>query len=405
MDAIFKIITAAGRQRSIQVVLVIAIYLSLAPYLSVEVHRGLYAISLFIKDLLLWILPITVSLFIAHAVSSFEKQAPLFIVSLFVFEALSNSMSVWYSFACGHLVAGHLKTLVPYHFADALDPLWRLPLIKPAWWSADKGTVAGIAAGLIAAFKFPGLRPIITRGKEAGEKILTRLFSRLIPLFILGFVARIYQTQLHNQMFSQYADFLLWLLFCLVSYIAFLFLIGSGFSMQGFFRSTSNLFPAAGIAFSSGCSLSTMPWTIEGTAKNLDNPDLAKAVIPATTNIQQIGDCIANTFLCFMIYLQFNGNTPDLSVWVPFSLVFVLARFATAAVLGGAIFVMLPIYESYLGFTPEMIAIILAFNVILDPLITCSNVVANGALCRIFERTWLRVLQLFTTGKTQRKNA
>ncbi len=404
MGAIFKILTAAVRQRSVQVVLVVALYLSIAPFLPAEAHRGLYAISLFIKDLLLWLLPITVSLFIAHAISSFEKQAPLFILSLFIFEALSNSMSVWYSFGCGHLAAGHLTTLMPYHFADAFDPLWRIPLNKPAWWSADKGTFIGIVVGLIAAFKFPSLRAIITKGKETAEKILTRGFSRLIPLFILGFVARMYKTQLLNQMFTQYADFLLWLLLCLVSYIALLFLIGSGFSITGFFRSIKNLFPAAGVAFSSGCSLSTMPWTIEGTAKNLDNPDLAKAVIPATTNIQQIGDCIANTFLCFLIYLHFNGHAPALSIWIPFTIVFVLARFATAAVLGGAIFVMLPIYESYLSFTPEMIAIILAFNVILDPLITCSNVVANGALCRIFERAWFFVLQRFAAVKKQSEN-
>jgi hypothetical protein len=405
MNPVFKILTAVGRQRSIQVVLVIAVYFCLASSLPAEAHRGFYTISLFIKDLLLWLLPITVSLFIAHAIASFEKQAPLFILSLFVFEAFSNAMSVWYSFGFGHLATGHLNTLVPYHFTDAFAPLWRIPLTKPAWWSADKGTFIGIVAGLIAASKFPSLRPLITRGKETAEKILTQGFSRLIPLFILGFVARMYKTQLLNQMFTQYADFLFWLLLCLVSYIALLFLIGSGFSVATFFKSTKNLLPAASMAFSSSCSLSTMPWTIEGTAKNLDNPDLAKVVIPATTNIQQIGDCIANTFLCFLIYLHFNGHTPALSIWVPFTLVFVLARFATAAVLGGAIFVMLPIYESYLSFTPEMIAIILAFNVILDPLITCSNVVANGALCRIFERTWLRVLQRFTAAKKQSENA
>ena len=75
-----------------------------------------------------------------------------------------------------------------------------------------------------------------------------------------------------------------------------------------------------------------------------------------------------------------------------FTTVFVLARFATAAVLGGAIFIMLPIYESYLAFNAEMIAIILAFNVILDPIVTSSNVMANGALCRVFEHVWSRVL-------------
>ena len=123
----------------------------------------------------------------------------------------------------------------------------------------------------------------------------------------------------------------------------------------------------------------------------MKNPKLAEAIIPATTNIQQIGDCIANTFLCFVIYKHFNGHAPDVGVWMTFSVAFVIARFATAAVLGGAIFIMLPIYETYLNFSPEMIAIILAFNVMLDPIITSTNVIANGALCSVFERFWMWV--------------
>jgi Na+/H+-dicarboxylate symporter len=95
--------------------------------------------------------------------------------------------------------------------------------------------------------------------------------------------------------------------------------------------------------------------------------------------------------LCFLIYKQFFGVPPDLFTWLNFSLVYILARFTTAAVLGGAIFIILPLYESYLSFNSEMIAIILAFNVILDPLVTSTNVIANGALCRIFERVWLSI--------------
>jgi Na+/H+-dicarboxylate symporter len=134
----------------------------------------------------------------------------------------------------------------------------------------------------------------------------------------------------------------------------------------------------------------------------LQNPDLAKAIIPATTNIQQIGDCFANAFLCFLIYDGFYGEAPDLWMWLLFSSAFVAARFATAAVLGGAIFIMLPIYEKYLHFTPEMTAIILAFNVILDPIITSANVLANGALCCLFERVWNRISTL--TQKTVAKD-
>lgn len=382
------LIKAFLRHRSVQIVLTIALYLALSPYLPQEMHQMLYTVSMLIKDLLLWMLPITVGFFIAYAIASFEKKAPLFILTLFFFEAFSNASSIWYTYGWGHVIGSHIHAMEASQAVDTFSPLWRLPFTKPVWWSADKGTFAGIILGLLAAFKFPQLQIFLQRGKKMAEQVLTRIFSRLIPLFILGFVAKMTHLRFFDQMLSQYADIFCWLPLIIALYIGGLFLLGSGFSLPIALRNLQNLLPAASIAFSSGCSLSTMPWTIEGTAKNLQDPQLAKAVIPATTNIQQTGDCIAQAFLCFILYLHFNGAPPSLAVWIPFSVVFVLARFATAAVLGGAIFIMLPIYEHYLGFTPEMIAIVLALNALLDPIITCSNVVANGALCRIFERVW-----------------
>lgn len=390
-----KFLTLLSKQRSLQILLLIFLYLCFAPYLPMKAHQAFYTISLFIKDLLLWLLPITVTFFIAHTIFSFEKKAPLFILFLFLFETFSNAMSVWYAFGCGLIAKSHLSITSCETFIDDFAPLWRIGITKPSWWAADKGTFLGLILGLIATFQAP-LGPFISEGKKVLEKILTKFFSRLIPLFILGFIAKIYQTQALYQMLMQYKDLLLSLLISLTSYIALLFLMGNRFSLSKALQSAKNLFPATAVAFSSGCSLSTMPWTIEGTSKNLQDPHLAKAIIPATTNIQQIGDCITNSFLAFFIYLHFNGHPPSFSLWISFSTVFVLARFATAAVLGGAIFVMLPIYESYLGFSAEMTAIILAFNVILDPFITSSNVIANGALCSIFEKSWKKFLGYFS---------
>jgi Na+/H+-dicarboxylate symporter len=356
-----------------------------AAYLPVDVHRFFYTCSLCIKDLLVYLLPITVSFFIASAVASFERKAPLFLLSLFLFEAISNGCSVWYAYGWAHLAGNIIETASPKLFFDNFSALWRLPFTKPSWWSADKGMFLGIALGLLSIV-FPKLRHFLSTGRKIGEVILTRFFARLIPLFILGFVARMYKTQLFTQMVDQCTSLVLYLTLALLLYILLLFALGSGPTAPPFWQRIRNLIPAAGISFSSGCSLSTMPWTIAGTAKNLDNPKLAAALIPATTNIQQAGDCIINSFLCAILCLQFQGHLPDVETWCLFSALFVLARFATAAVLGGAIFVMLPIYESALHFSPEMIAIILAFNVLLDPIVTCSNVVANGALCRIFEK-------------------
>ena len=69
---------------------------------------------------------------------------------------------------------------------------------------------------------------------------------------------------------------------------------------------------------------------------------------------------------------------------------FVAARYATTAVEGGAIFIMLGVYREYLGFDPQQISLILALNVILAPFVTSSNVFGNGALDIILEKLLLR---------------
>ncbi len=380
------------KHRGVQVLLILALYLSIAQFLPSEVHQGLYTISLFIKDLLMWLLPLTVGFFIAHAIGSFKRQAPLFIITLVIFEALSNFSSVWYAYLGGHLAAPHLPALKLAISSYDFSELWRLPLFRPAWWAASKGAMLGLVLGCTAALThIPFLQRVIDQGKDAAQWILSKVFSRLIPLFVLGFVARMYQMNLDA--IVQYGTLLVWLLVLLVLYILGIFIIGSRWTIKDIVQSIKNLLPAAGLAFTSGCSISTMPWTIEGSAKNLQNPHLAKAIIPATTNIQQIGDCITNTFLCFLLYTHFFGHPPDFMTWATFSGVYILYRFATAAVLGGAIFIMIPIYESYLAFNAEMIAMIVAFNVILDPIVTSSNVIANGALCRVFEKVWIFVTE------------
>ena len=337
-------------------------------------------------------MPLTVGFFIANTVAGFERKAPLFVLTIVLFEACSNFLNVWYSYAWGHSLIGHLPSLQSVEFDGSFKALWRLPFVKPVWWGADKGCLAGLTLGIIGAFLHNSvLRSFLSVGKRVAQGLLTQVFSRLIPLFILGFAAHMYCSGILVHVFENYGTVFLWLVLMVFIYISAIFVIGAGFHWTRMALHVRNLLPAWTLALSSGCSLSTMPWTIQGTSKNLDDPHLAEAIIPATTNIQQVGDCIVNTFLCFAVYTQFFGSPPPVQMWFVFSFVFVLARFATAAVLGGAIFIMLPIYEHYLNFTPDMIAIILVLNVVLDPFITSSNVLANGALCRVFEMVWAKV--------------
>lgn len=389
MHIIFSKILKGLKQKNIQVIIVIISYFLFSLYNYLTINQLFYTFSLFLKDILIWVMPVTACFFIAHTVHSFERRAPLFILILLSFEALSNFSSVWYAFCAAHSVADYLPILQSSSLENDFKALWRLPFVRPTWWSADKGVFVGLVLGGISALSSKNsLKSFINWGKSWVEWALVYVFSRLIPLYILGFVAQMYQTNILTHVFSQYSLMILWLILFWTAYVIFLFALGAAGSPSRMLSNMKNLLPVGGIAFTSACSLSVMPWTIEATAKTLRNPELAKALIPATTNIQQIGDCIANAFLCFLIYKNFFGVAPDLMTWLSFSFVFTLARYATAAVQGGTIFVMLPLYETYLGFNGEMMALILALNVVLDPLITSCNVLANGALCRTFEKVW-----------------
>ena len=381
--------------RSIQILLLLTIYLISTPYLDLATQSFFYTISVFIKDVLMIIMPLTVTIFISATIQSFKNKAIFFIVAITIFEACSNMMSVWYSIMSAYAISDLIPTLSISTSAEQLSALWRLPFKMPSFWSADKGVLVGLTIGLALSFTNNIVaHKSLQLAKTTMEYILTKVFARLIPLFVIGFVAQMYASKMLDNAIANYASVIIMLVAIILIYLAFLFFMSAGLSYSRFKKHITNLLPAGGISLTSGCSLSTMPWTIAGASKNLNHPSFASAVIPTTTNIQQIGDCIAQTLICSMIYAQFYGHLPDLTTLSTFSIAFVLARFATAAMLGGAIFIMLPIYETYLHFNGEMIALILAFNVILDPIITSSNVMANGALCRVFERVWLKLNKL-----------
>ena len=57
-----------------------------------------------------------------------------------------------------------------------------------------------------------------------------------------------------------------------------------------------------------------------------------------------------------------------------------LVQFAIPGVPCGSILVMIPLFETYFGFTTEMSAFITAIFILFDPIVTAGNVLGNSAL-------------------------
>ena len=82
----------------------------------------------------------------------------------------------------------------------------------------------------------------------------------------------------------------------------------------------------------------------------------------------------------FAIMKSFGVAAPEFSTYILFAVYFVLAKFSVAAVPGGGILVMLPILETHLGFTSEMLSLITALYILFDPVTTAANVLGNGGI-------------------------
>lgn len=378
---------------TLQTIIAICFVLGFGAYLPLAASKSLYTISILIRDLLMFILPVAIFVYITSTLARLQQQAFLFVGVLLFFEALSNTLSISYAYGIGFSIYNKINLVTDtFQKSESLTPYFNLGKFKPQFYTVDKGTFLGLLTGFFFATgksnfaiqKFHHFRKYI-------DIIFSKILAKFIPLMVLGFLLNIQKNGLLTNLTKSYGFVFFVILLGIIFYLFLLFCISGSFYPREILRQIKNIWPAGLIAFTSSSSAATMPFTIIAVEKNVKNPSFASLVIPATTNIQQIGDCIANVFFGLLILKQFGFPFPTIHIWLPFMIVYVLARFTTAGMIGGAIFILIPIYEKYLGFTSEMSTVLLALNILLDPFITSSNVIANGALCVIFEKVWLKV--------------
>ena len=143
-----------------------------------------------------------------------------------------------------------------------------------------------------------------------------------------------------------------------------------------------------------------MPVTISATEKNLSTPTFAHLAIPSTVNVHLLGDSLGVPILGFAVLLFWGQPFPDFISYLGFVFFFCLAKFSTAAVPGGGIFVLLPVLKEYLGLNDQMIAFAQVLYLLQDPLLTSANVMGNGAFALILHRVAV-ACKLVSPGKTQ----
>ena len=370
----------------------IILCLSFGHLIPEDVKSALFALSLSIKEALLMVLPFIIFAFLAHSMGSLQRGAFSFIVIAFTMVFISNFTSTALGGFLGIFTFNSLDILEPFHKSGTeLSPLWNFSF--PHFISNDIALFAGLFTGLtLSMTNFTKGQILAQKAQSYALRFLKLFFIPLIPLFVLGFILKMDFDGVLNLVVQNYLSLFLAITVLSFGYIVLLYGLAAGFKPDRWFKSIRNMIPALVTGFSTMSSASALPLITTASERTTKNP-LVSGVIPLSINIHMIGDCISLALLSMAILVSFGMALPAFPDFLMFTLFFVIARFSAAAVPGGGVIVILPVLEKYLNFSPEMLSLILALNILFDAVATSANVFGNGAFALLFEKTYSRVHQ------------
>ena len=350
-----------------------------------EVQRAFFTISVLMKETLVFCMPFIVFSFIFACLSAFQKRAPLLILLILSLVVLSNFIFVQISFfagdiflpALGYTPSSAVKIIGSQ--LPSLEPFFTIPY--PQLISIDKALLLGTILGLFGAFF--GNEKLAQYGnslKDAVQAGLTKIFIPLVPVYIIGFLLKIHHDDSLVEMFTGYGPMIV--LIVVIQFMAtllFYIKVNLG-NIKDIKTSLKNVFPSSIVALSTMSSMATLPLTLEAAEKNTKNMAVAQIMIPATVNIHHVGDSIAVPILIAVV-LAMHGIPPmSYETFFVFSLYYMVAKFGVPSVPGGELIVLFPILEGQYGFTDSMSGLLTTLYLLMDPFITTTNVLANGAL-------------------------
>lgn len=363
---------------------IISIIIVFGDYIPINIAEILFGLSLTIKSIIIFLLPVIIFCLLFKASVNLAKDASKIIMIIFTGVIFSNFLTTSISHFIGSVIYEIDLSLIMPSKNNSMqgNSLFIMPSLIANHYAMFSGIILGIVTTKINV-NFAMSASLIF------EKIVNSLLkfvTMLIPFFITGFIIKMQFDGIISQILKDYTLIFAIIAAVQLSYIFFLYFIFEQFNINNALISIKNMIPAALSGFSTMSSAATMPLTIIGASRNAQNKSLVQTVIPATVNIHLIGDCIAIPCFAFAILKNYNLDTPDIYAYFIFTIYFVLAKFSVAAIPGGGIIVMLPILEQYLGFNTEMLSLITALYILFDPIITCFNVLGNGAFAKIIDK-------------------
>lgn len=371
--------------KSAFLLLVIFCTVLIQPYLSLQVQSGLYALSLTIKEVILFTIPFLIFCFLLNAILELKLKAIGLILLLFALIVTSSVIASTLAYGLSTIFIENKHTFkVILNSEIALPPLWTIHF--PHFITNNTALIMSAVVSII----FLNFMP--TKGKIIGQTLmqlamffLKKILLPIIPLFIVGFMIKMGHEKMFLPILKTYSYIFLLIAVSASSYIFlwYAFLVKSRMPTV-----LKNMLPPAITGFSTMSSNIAMPFLIIAAEKNIGKSSITTAIIPPLSNFHLVCECFTIPMLALSIISVFGGNFPDLPTYLHFVFYFIIAKFAMVGIPGSGAFIMVPVLRSHLGFNDEMAAFLTTLYILFDCINTALNIIGNGAFIIAFKKIY-----------------
>lgn len=359
-----------------QLIITIILCLFYRNYVGINTIRFFLTISVLLRESLIFVLPFLVFSFVAVALLQFKQNHKFLILLLVPLVFMSGFFHVFLSGILGYSMLSDIKTQETI-ITNEIIPFVQFELVNMN--IIIIALAMGVAVGIYnSIYKHKLLETVLYGMRSLIIQFMQKFFIPLLPLFIVGFFLKLsYENQMSGFVGANMFVFLK-ILLALFLYYLFWIYVAVGFKVGRSLEMLKNMLPAILTGFITMSSAIALPLSLNAAEKNTRNKNLSDTIMPLTLSLHLIGDTLLVPIMCMFVLLVFNHPLPTIYNFAAFSIFFIVNQFAGAGVPNATIMLLIPVLIKYWGYNDVMIAFVIAFYAIVEPISTAGNIAANN---------------------------
>jgi len=288
----------------------------------------------------------------------------------------------------------------PYGVTVDANGTENLPFTLPPIMSVTTALIFAFLLGLgMTGLSSTRMYDLAEDFRSIVEKFLSYVIIPLLPIYILSVFANMTYAGEVQHILRVFGKVFVMVLVLHWVFLLLLYGVAGLVRKRNPFTFLKRMMPAYVTALGTQSSAATIPVTLRSAKEAGVHSRIADFAIPLNANIHLAGSMITITSCSAAVSTMVQGHVPRFSSMIPLILVLGVMMVAAPGVPGGAVMTAVGALQSMLGFSPTMIAFIIALHLAQDSFGTATNVTGDGALAAILEGMSSKQLDMPTTAE------